>query len=76
MSKDLTVHSYAHNGIAGTKPRVPMVHLLGNDGYDIASITFHPDDAPAVADAILKAGRAAKAGRKRNPVVIEFKPHG
>lgn len=77
MAKEMTIHSYTHGGVEGARPRQPMVHLLGTNGYgDTISITFHPDDAPAVAKAILGAGRSAKAGRHRNPVKIEFKPHG
>jgi len=77
MSSKIRIHSYAHNGIKGKKPRVPMVHLLASDGYgNVQSITFHPDDAPTVAKQIIAAGNAAKAGRERKPVTITFKPHG
>jgi hypothetical protein len=31
MSEELTVHGYPHGGVAGTKPRIPMVHLLASD---------------------------------------------
>jgi len=73
---NLTVHGYAHGGIAGSKPRKPMVHLLASDRYgDVQSFTFHPDDAEAVTEAILKAAKGAKAGRKVKPTTIEFKPH-
>jgi hypothetical protein len=76
MSRNLTVHGYAHNGIVGMKPRVPMVHLLASGDADVSSITFHPDDAEAVAEAILRAARAAKAGRKFKGTTIDFRPHG
>jgi hypothetical protein len=53
-----------------------MVHLLASDRYgDVQSFTFHPDDAEAVTEAILKAAKGAKAGRKVKPTTIEFKPH-
>lgn len=76
MSAEITVHSYPNGGIKGTRPRMPMVHLLASTGYgDVQSITFHPDDAGRVAAAIIDAARSAAAGRGRKPVKIELKPH-
>lgn len=76
MSAEITVHSHPHNGIKGRRPRKPLVHLLGCDGFgDVASISFHPDDAGRVAAAIIDAGRSAASGHGRKPVKIELKPN-
>lgn len=66
---DLDVFAYANNGGDGAKPRQPLVHLIGLHYGETQSISFHPDDAPKVAEAILRAGRAAKRGRDREATV-------
>lgn len=72
MSKQITVHSYAHGGISGQRPRMPMVYLLAtNECGDVASITFHPIYAESIANAIVKAAKSAKAGRGRAPIAIK-----
>lgn len=68
----LDVYGYPNN-IKGERPRRPLVHLLASDTFDVKSISFHPDDAPAVAKAILAAAKSARAGRQRKPIKIEFK---
>lgn len=74
----MTVSGIVHNGIrrAGriVGERRPLVHVMADTGYgDIASITFHPDDAPTVAAAIRLAGRRAKQGRKAKATEIRLK---
>ncbi len=77
MSTDITIHSTPNNSNNRKRPRKPLVHLLATDGYgDVASITFHPDDAPALAKAILNAGKSAASGHGRKPVTIELRAHG
>lgn len=76
MSSFLTVHSYTNNAPKGHKPRIPLVHMLanGNEFGDVQSITFHPDDAYAVAAAITSAADAALKGLRRKAIRIELKP--
>lgn len=61
---ELDVYAYANNN-GEALPRAPLVHIIGTTYGSIQSISFHPDDAPKVAEAILRAGRAAKRGRDR-----------
>lgn len=66
VSDEITIHGYPNGGIPGTKPRVPMVHIMASNGHgDLQSISFHPVYAESVANSILKAAKAARAGRKK-----------
>ena len=47
-----------------TGKRVPLVQILITHFGDVTSIAFPPEQAPAIAEAIAKAGRAAKRNRK------------
>lgn len=63
MTDKITIHAIANNH-HGARPRKPLVQLLASGEFDeVASITFHPDHAEAIAEAIRRAGNAAKAGR-------------
>jgi len=78
MTRTLRISGITHNGIRRdghiVGRRQPLVHLLADTDFgDVVSINFHPDDAPAVAAAIRKAGRRAKAGRKAKPIEIDLK---
>lgn len=63
MHESMDIHGYSNNGRAGSRPRRPLVHVLASAHGDVQSICFHPDDAPAIAAAIIAAGRSAKRGR-------------
>jgi hypothetical protein len=71
VSDEITIHGYPNGGIPGTKPRVPMVHVLVSNGNGTGgSITFHPVYAESVANSILRAAKAARAGRKISPIKL------
>jgi hypothetical protein len=72
MSTEIAVHGYGNNGVKGTKPRKPLVHMLGVDeNGGVASISFHPDHAGNVIAAIRKAAKAAEGGRKIVTTVVQ-----
>ena len=66
MSGTIDIHGYSNSGPNGSRPRRPLVHILGSHHGDIQSFAFHPDDAPAIAQAILSAARAVTRGRAFN----------
>lgn len=71
MSEEITIHGYTNGGVTGQKPRIPMVHILASDEFGgVQSITFHPIYASSIANSILKAAKAAKDGRKIQPIKI------
>jgi hypothetical protein len=61
--RDIDIHGYANSDRKGQSPRRPLVHLITTHYGDVQSITFHPDDAPAIAKAIVAAAKAATRGR-------------
>lgn len=72
MSEDIIIHGHPNGGVPGSKPRSPLVQILAATGYgDVASITFHPVYAESVANSILKAAKAARAGRKIKSIRID-----
>lgn len=74
MTEEITIHGYP-NG-TNQKPRVPMVHILASGGLgDVQSISFHPIYAQSIANSILRAAKAAKAGRTIQPIKIKCSDH-
>ena len=66
MSEELTINSITDNrGGVSRKvgKRVPLVHIMVTQCGDLHSFAFPPEQADAIASAILKAGRAAKRNR-------------
>lgn len=80
-TKELTVHAYPHNGPRDSGgrpkgPREPLVHLLASTEWgDVHSISFHPSAASRVARAIVDAGKAATAGRRRKAIKLNLERH-
>ena len=74
MKKRIHVNGYANN-YRGRRPRVPFVHITGFDheNAEISSFTFDPNDALKVCGQILKAAKAARAGRNYEGKLIPFK---
>lgn len=71
-TEDITIHGYPHGGIKGSKPRVPMVHILASDEFGrVHSISFHPVYAESIANSIVKRAKSAKAGRETRPITIK-----
>lgn len=68
----MTVKIFCHpnNRAGGATPREPAVQIIGADEDGVQSITFTPDEAEAIAAAIINAARAAKADRKIDAVEI------
>lgn len=64
----IQINGYA-NIMKGARPRMPLVHLMISEYGDVKSISFHPDDAPRIARAILAAARTAKLGRTSKTAV-------
>lgn len=71
-TEEITIHGYPNGGVSGQKPRVPMVHILASDDFgQVHSISFHPVYAESVANSIIRAAKAARAGRKNHPIKIK-----
>jgi len=72
VTEEITIHGYPHGGVAGQKPRVPMVHILASDEFGtVHSISFHPVYAESVANSIVKMAKAARVGYKKKPITIK-----
>jgi len=64
VSEDFSVHGYGHSGVPQENgKRSPLVHILAVDCCDVTSLSFHPEYAERVCEAIMKAARAAKRNR-------------
>ena len=62
---EITVIAHADNrgkAYHGKGKRQPLVQILIADYGDVHSISFRPEQAPEIAEAIARAGRAAKRG--------------
>ena len=68
---EITIRGIPNNGPSGSRPRKPIVHIVASDDlYGVRSISFHPDDAHEIIEAIRYAARMASDGRLRKPIVI------
>lgn len=66
MDQRITIVAHADNRPTDSRnkgKREPLVQVLLSAYGEVSSVSFNPAKAPEIAEAILKAGRAAKRGR-------------
>ena len=58
-------HTYSH---AGQEPRQPIVSIFADDDEGLQTISFRPEFADAMCEAIQTAAKAALAGDRIDPI--------
>ena len=73
MEKRITIIAHADNrpeACRETGDREPVVQVMISEWGDTHSISFHPNHAEEIADAIMKAGIAASNGASDEEVFL------